>query len=51
MLEANSPMIFWDYCSEIMEMIMNMTAKDLFQFQGDTPHFATFGEEGDISNI
>ena len=28
-----------------------MTAKDLFQLQGQTPHFATFGEEGDISNI
>ena len=28
-----------------------MTAKYLFQLQGQTPHFATFGEEGDISNI
>ena len=28
-----------------------MTAKDLFQLQGKTPHLATFGEEGDISNI
>ena len=28
-----------------------MTAKDVFQLQGQTPHFATFGEEGDISNI
>ena len=28
-----------------------MTSKDLFQLRGQTPHFATFGEEGDISNI
>ena len=28
-----------------------MTSKELFQLQGQTPHFATFGEEGDISNI
>ena len=28
-----------------------MTSKDLFQLQEQTPHFATFGEEGDISNI
>ena len=28
-----------------------MTAKELFQLQGQTPHFSTFSEEGDISNI
>ena len=28
-----------------------MTSKDLFQLRGQTPHFATFGEEGDISDI
>ena len=28
-----------------------MTEKHLFQFQGQTPNFVTFGEEGDISNI
>ena len=28
-----------------------MTAKDVFQLRGQTPHFATFGEEGDISSI
>ena len=28
-----------------------MTARDLFQPQGHTTHFAMFGEEGDISNI
>ena len=51
MLDENSSLIFWDYCAERRALITNMTAKDLFQLRGQTPHFATFGEEGDISNI
>ena len=51
MLEENSPLVFWDYCADRRALITNMTAKDLFQLQGQTPYFATFGEEGDISNI
>ena len=51
MLQENSPLVFWDYCAERRSDITNMMAKDLFQLQGQTPHFATFGEEGDISNI
>ena len=50
-LESNSPLIFWDYCAERRAAITNMIAKDLFRLRGQTPHFATFGEEGDISNI
>ena len=51
MLQENSPLVFWDYCAERRAAITNMTAKDLIQLQVQTPHFATFGEEGDISNI
>ena len=51
MLQENSQLILWDYCAERRADITNMTAKDLFQLQGQTPHFATFGEEGDISKI
>ena len=51
MLQENSLLVFWNYCAERRAAITNMTAKDLFQLQGQTPHFATFGEEGDISNI
>ena len=47
-LKENSPLVFWDYCAEGRSTITNMTAKDLFQLQVQTPHFATFGEEGDI---
>ena len=51
MLEENYPLVFWDYCADRRSLITNMTAKNLFQLQGQTPHFATFGEEGDIYNI
>ena len=51
MLDEDSPLIFWDYCAERRALITNMTAKNLFQLRGQTPHFMTFGEEGDISNI
>jgi len=32
-------------------MIHNLTAKDLFELQGQNPMSATLGEEGDISNL
>ena len=51
MRDQNSPLVFWDYCAERRASITNMTAKNMFQLQGQTPHFATFGEQGDISNI
>ena len=50
-LYEKPPLLFWDYCAERRALIKNMTAKDLFQLRGQTPHFSTFGEEGDISNI
>ena len=50
MLQENPPLVFWDYCAERRADIINMTTKELFQLQGHTPHFTTFGEEGDISN-
>ena len=49
--EAHSPLIFWDYCAERRSLVHNMTAKNLFQLQGQNPHFSNFGEESDISNI
>ena len=51
MPQENSLLVLWDYCSKRRSDITNMMAKDLFQLQGQTPLFATFGEEGDISNI
>ena len=51
MIDENSPLFFWGYCAKRRALITKMTAKDLFQLQGKTPHSATFGEEGDISNV
>ena len=51
MREAHSPLIFWDYCAERRSLVYNMTAKNMFQLQGQNPHFSNFGEEADISNI
>ena len=51
MLESNCPIVFWDYCVERCARINNLTAKDLFQLEGNTPHFSVYGEQGDISNV
>ena len=48
MLDENSSLVFWYYCAEERALITNLTAKDLFQLRGQTPHFDTFVEEGDI---
>ncbi len=49
--ESHSPLVLWDYCAELRSRMFNMTAKNLFQLQGQNPHMATFGTQGDISNI
>ena len=49
---SDSPLVFWDYCvEERRARINNLTAKNLFQLEGQTPHFTVTGEEGDISNL
>ena len=51
MKSYNRPLVFWDYCSERRPIIKNLTAKNLFQLEGQTPHFTVTGEEGEISNL
>ena len=51
MKEANSPMVFWDYCIERRARIHNLTAKSNFKLHGSTPYTITTGEEGDISSL
>ena len=51
MLDENSLLVFWDYCDERRALIKNMTENYMFQLRVQTPHYATFGEEVDISNI
>ena len=48
---SNAPMVLWDYCMEQRALIHNAISLLLFQNQGLTPHEATFGQQGDISNI
>ncbi|KAL7534955.1 hypothetical protein ACHAXR_006168, partial [Thalassiosira sp. AJA248-18] len=49
--ESHSPLRLWCYCAERQASIFNLTAKNLYQLQGQNPHLATFGEMGDISNL
>ena len=51
MKQADSPLAFWDYCVEKCACINNLTARNLFQLQGTTPHTALTGNESDISNL
>ena len=48
---SDCPMVFWDYCAERWARVNNLTARQLFQLQGQNPYLATLGEEGDISNL
>ena len=45
--ESNSPSKLWDYCAERRAIIHNLTPRNLFQLNGNTPYF---GQQGDISN-
>lgn len=49
--ESDAPIRFWDYCAERIEKVNNATAKDLFQLEGQTPHYHVMGQQPDISNI
>ena len=51
MKASDCPLVFWDYCMERRARVNNLTAKNLFQLEGQTPHFTVTGEEGDISNL
>ena len=51
MKESHCPIAFWDFCIERRARINNLTARDTFNLQGQTPHSALFGKEGGISNI
>ena len=51
MHEANSPMVFWDYCIERRAHINNLMAKSNFKLHCSNAHTLTMQEEGDISNL
>jgi len=49
--ESDCPLVLWDYCIERRAMINNLTARDLFNLEGQTPFSSIMGYEGDISNL
>lgn len=51
LLESDCPLKLWDYCAERCAKVNNVTAKDLFQLQGQTAEYHVTGTESDISNI
>jgi hypothetical protein len=51
MQASGLPLVLWGYCMERQALINQVTAKNLFQLNGTTPHTFTFGTDGDISNL
>ena len=51
MRESHSPLVLWDYCAQRRALIHNLTPRNLFQLENQTPHQITTGSEGDISNL
>ena len=48
---TDCPLALWDYCAQRCAMVNNVTAKDLFQLEGETPHYHVHGQHPDISNL
>ena len=51
MREADSPLVFWDYCAERRARIHNLTARNLFKLYDINPHTVLTKEDEDISNL
>ena len=49
--KSNCPLALWDFCAQRCALVNNVTAKDLFQLDGQTPHYHIHGTHPDISNI
>ena len=49
--ESDAPLRLWCFCAERRADIFTLTAKNLFQLQGQNPYLATLGKMGDISNL
>ena len=51
MRKLGASMVLWGLCAKCRMRINNLTDWPLFQIQGQNIRLATFGEEGDISNV
>ena len=47
----DSPLALWDYCAQRCAAVNNVTAKKLFQLEGETPSYHVTGQQPDISNL
>ena len=48
---SDSPMVLWNYCTERRALIHNLTPRDLFQTDGQSPYQFQHGVRGYISNL
>ena len=46
---SDCPIVFWEYIIERRARVNK--ANNIFQLDGQTPHFTVTGEEADISNL
>ena len=44
-------MVLWDYCAQRRALIHNLTPRNLFQLEKQSPYQFTFGVQGDISRL
>ena len=49
--QSNCPMVLWDYCAQRRALIHNLTPRNLFQLEKQSPYQFTFGVQGDISRL
>ena len=48
---SDCPLVLWDYCAQRRALIHNLTPRDLFQTEKQSPFQYQFGVQGDISNL
>ena len=48
---SSCPLVLWDYCAMRRSLIHNLTPKDLFQTENQSPHQYQYGVQGDMSNL
>ena len=51
MREADSPLVFWDYCTKRRSRVHNLTAWHLFYLHGSNPRTVLTKEEGENSKL
>ena len=50
-MTSNCPMVLWDECAQRRALIHNLTPRNLFQTEKQSPYQYQFGVRGDISSL